>query len=127
MDSIHIIGTTITSVAAALALGVVTLPARADNTTEFAQQLDQSDGVKASDALWTNNNRELITSPPYSNANAVSVPGSAATDAARAGQREQSGDTVTPPSDATTSAPIDARDPTRAGQVGTPLDQPKSQ
>jgi hypothetical protein len=138
MDSKYFLGKTITSIAAVLALGVVALPAHASNTTaEFAQQLDQSDGVKSSDALWTNtadgstssptySTDRAVSSPPYGNDSAVSVPGSSgsAVGAARAGQQEQSGgsDMVTTPSDATTSAPAVTRDP---AQVRTPPDQPK--
>ena len=123
MDSKHFFDQAITSVAAALALGVVSLPVHAADAAEFARQLDQTDGVKNSDAPWTNTTRELSSSPPYGNENAVSVPGSA-TDASRAGQSERSSDTLTTPSDATTSAPTDSVDPARDG---TPLNQPKYQ
>jgi hypothetical protein len=91
MDRKYFLGKTITSIAAVLALGVVALPAHASNTTaEFAQQLDQSDGVKSSDALWTNtadgSSSRAVSSPPYGNDSAVSVPGSSSSagDAARA-------------------------------------------
>jgi hypothetical protein len=123
MDSKHFFGPAITSVAAALALGIVTLPVHAADAAEFVRQLDQTDGVKNGEAPWSNTSRELSSSPPYGNENAVSVPGSA-TDASRAGPRERTSDTLTTPSDATTSAPTDSLDPARDG---APLKQPKYQ